>query len=183
MTNSMVALLLLMKLCNTIVFISAISLKIGNYVSSEIPAIISTTMDIIKTAFLQILCVNVRIIFRLIKLIHLVCDRRLYIKHLRMVVNILLGRCKRISVKVFHPKTVCKGHTCMVMSVFRGLCLLYMIEIQLLIQKALISLISISQILSMLNLGLRHYSHFICIIKLRLMMTSHALRLAHVRAH
>ena len=71
----------------------------------------------------------------------------------------------------------------MVMSVFRGLCLLYMIEIQLLIQKALISLISISQILSMLNLGLRHYSHFICIIKLRLMMTSHALRLAHVRAH
>ena len=153
MTNSMVALLLLMKLCNTIVFISAISLKIGNYVSSEIPAIISTTMDIIKTAFLQILCVNVRIIFRLIKLVHLVCDRRLYIKHLRMVVNILLGRCKRISVKVFHPKTVCKGHTCMVMSVFRGLCLLYMIEIQLLIQKALISLISISQILSMLNLG------------------------------
>ena len=36
-----------MKLCNTIVFIRAISFKIGNYIISEIPAIISTTMDII----------------------------------------------------------------------------------------------------------------------------------------
>ena len=47
MPNTMIALLLLMKLCNTIVFIRAISFKIGNYVISEIPAIISTTMDII----------------------------------------------------------------------------------------------------------------------------------------
>ena len=58
-----------------------------------------------------------------------------------------------------------------------------MVEIQLLIQKALSPLISISQILSMLYLGLRHDSHFIYIIKLRSIMASHTLRLAHVRAH
>ena len=58
-----------------------------------------------------------------------------------------------------------------------------MVEIQLLIQKALSTLIPISQILSMLYLGRRHNCHFIYIVKLSFMLASHTLCLTHARTH
>ena len=92
MTNSVMALLLLMKLRNTAILICSVSLKLGHYVGSEVPALKGPAVDIIKATFLLlVLGENVLIIFRLIKLVHLVGDGRANIKHLRVVVGILLG--------------------------------------------------------------------------------------------
>ena len=90
-TNSVMTLLLLVKLRNTVILICSVSLKLGHYVGSEVPALKGPAVDIIKATFLLVLGQNVLIIFRLIKLVHLVGDGRANIKDLRVVVGILLG--------------------------------------------------------------------------------------------